>query len=72
MKLQELGLKSKPQTKYFEGGYVSFSTMDGVLRYKITQVTKTNQTVIDSGYVIDSDHFETLLTMKSIKEWLEA
>ena len=38
MKLAELGLKTKPATKYVENGYISFSTQNKNLFHVIHQV----------------------------------
>lgn len=68
MKLVELGLKTKPETKYFAGGYISFQTTNHVLSYKITRVTKTNLATIDGGLVRDKGHLDILLGVKTISE----
>ena len=68
MKLVELGLKTKPSTKYVQGGYVSFFTTNKNLGYKITKVTKTNQMLIDGGSINSKEQLTELLTLKSITE----
>lgn len=68
MKLADLGLKTKPETKYFAGGYVSFSTSDGHLDYRIYRVTKTNQSILDAGSVLSKDQFDELMAIKTVSD----
>ena len=70
MNLADLGLKTKPATKYFDGGYISFSTTNHELSYNVTRVTKTNQATIDGGTVRDQGHLKLLLGVKTISEVL--
>ena len=72
MKLSELGLKTKPSTKYFDGGYIAFSTQNKDLYYKIVRVTKTNQATLDSGMIRSKAEFDVLMRIKTIKEVVEA
>lgn len=71
MKIAELGLKTKPETKYVAGGYISFQTINHVLSYKITRVTKTNLATIDGGLVRDKGHLDLLLKCKTVKEVIQ-
>lgn len=64
MKLAELGLKTKPETKYFAGGYVSFSTSEKELFYEIHVVGRTYQGLIGNGKVKDREHLDALLLIK--------
>ena len=68
MKLAELGLKTKPETKYVAGGYISFFTEDKHLGYKIYKVSKTNQALLDGGSINSKDQLTELLTLKSISD----
>lgn len=68
MKLQELGLKTKPATKYFDGGWVSFFTENKSLGYKIYKMSKTNQALIDGGSVLSKDQFDELMSIKTISD----
>lgn len=73
MKLSELGLKSKPQTKYFEGGYVAFSTVEGELYYQIFATGKAYQGKIEEGKVISKEHYNLIMSFKKpidvVKRW---
>lgn len=71
MKLAELGLKTKPATKYFEGGYVKFSTQAGHLFFTINSVTKTNQGSLIGGIVKSQEQLKQLLSAKHITQVLE-
>ena len=64
MKLAELGLKTKPETKYFAGGYVSFQTSNGELSFEIYAVGKAFQGRIAEGEVVSKDHFDALMSIK--------
>ena len=73
MKLSELGLKTKPATHYFEFGWVSFSTDNKELYYEVVAMTKGRKTTLDGGLVLNKEHLEQLLAIKSLKEcttWL--
>ncbi len=74
MKLQELGLKSKPQTKYFDGGYVSFSTIDKVLWFKVTVLDKDRKPFLfsDDEVVRSKEHLKLLLSIKHRDEVIQA
>lgn len=71
MKLQELGLKQKPQTKYFEGGYVSFSTVGNELFYEVTSVKKEHKGSVDTGTILNKDQLDRLLSTKIITELVQ-
>ena len=68
MKLAELGLKQKPETKYVAGGYISFSTSNKELHYEIHSVTKEFNGICLSRDVRDGDHLNHLLASKSVNE----
>lgn len=68
MKLAELGLKTKPATKCFEHGYISFSTANKELFYQIWMQTKTRKGSLESGRVRDQEHLKQLLALKTLKE----
>ena len=70
MKLQELGLKNKPMTHYFDHGYVKFKTESKTLFYKIVLLTDDKNMVLFSNYdvVKDSEHLKALLSIKSRSE----
>lgn len=68
MKLSDLGLKQKPETKYFAGGYISFSTENKSLDYRIYKVSKTSQALIDCGGVLSKDQFDELISIKTISD----
>lgn len=72
MKLQELGLKSKPQTKYFTHGYVSFQTSDDELFYEVEHVSLQSKGTIDGGKVMNKEHFDMLMNVKTIEEFIQA
>lgn len=72
MKLSELGLKQKPQTKYFEGGYVAFAVREGKLQYKIVFASKNYTGTLFTSYVLNKEHLERLLSFKVIDEALQA
>ena len=71
MKLADLGLKTKPATKYVEGGFISFRTENKELFYKIVVVTKTKRWTLDVGVVADKSHLDVLLGGKTIKQYME-
>ena len=68
MKLAELGLKTKPATKYVQGGYVSFSTSGKELFYKTIHVTKTNQSTLSGGMIKTKTQLDQILKAKTIQE----
>lgn len=72
MKIGTPELKTKPATKYFEHGYVSFHTENKELFYKVYRVTKTNQALIEKGKIIDENHLKALLALKSIDGFVRA
>lgn len=73
MKIGTPELKTKPATKYFDGGYVRFFTVDRELFYEVFSVTKTTLSSLDGGKVLNKEHLDQLLSIKSLKEcttWL--
>lgn len=73
MNLNELGLKTKPATHYFEFGWVSFSTDNKELYYEVVGMTKGKKVTLDGGLVLNREHFDQLMGIKSLKEctsWL--
>lgn len=71
MSFQELGITTKPQTKYFDGGYVSFSSLGKTLYYRLTLVSKTKQFLLIGGVVRNKEYFEKLLAIKTSKDAVE-
>ena len=72
MKLTELGLKTKPATKYVENGYISFSTQNKNLFHEIHQVTKTINGVLYRGEIRSKDYLDALLKSKTMKDVINA
>ena len=68
MKLAELGLKTKPATKYFEHGYVKFYTVNKNLFFEIHEVTKAWSGSISAGEVKDIQHLNNLLAIKTVQQ----
>ena len=71
MKIGTPELKVKPATKYFDGGYISFKTVNKELSYKITGITKTRQFSICSDKVKDFQQLKDLLAIKNVKQAIE-
>jgi hypothetical protein len=64
MKLQELGLKTKPENKVFPHGTVVFSTVEKELFYQISfWQTKSLKVITQPLPVIDKNHFTQLMNM---------
>lgn len=68
MKIGTPELKTKPATKYFEGGYISFKTQDKELFYKVVRVTKTRQGTLISGKVENEEELKALLAVKTLTD----
>ena len=70
MKLAELGLKTKPATKYFDGGYYKFKTVSKVLYYQIVIFDQRRNPFLFSDWneVKDFQHLKDILATKSINE----
>lgn len=72
MKLQELGLKTKPETKYFANGYVSFSTSQGDLHFEIVvwsgDKSRATHSPIKSGSVDSKEQLDNLMKITSVYE----
>jgi hypothetical protein len=72
MKLQELGLKAKPETKYFAGGYISFLTSNKELSFEITFFpTKNDMCIIAKDKIKSKEHFESIMSIKNQKQAVE-
>lgn len=71
MKLQELGLKTKPETKYFAHGYISFSMRGEDLWYQISFYKNkwTPKAETTWGKVKHKEHLKQLksLTAKEVQ-----
>lgn len=74
MKLAELGLKTKPATKYFDGGYVKFSTLEKELYYGIVIYDNNRNPFVLQNFekVNDSIKLHCLLNIKTKNQVLEA
>lgn len=70
MKLADLGLKTKPATKYISGGYIKFYTSNGQLCYFVYHVTKTSSGSIYGDRIRDKQTLDDLLNMKSITQFV--
>jgi len=70
MKIGTTELKTKPATKYFDHGYISFSTVNKELFYKVTcfESSRNQFTLINKSPVKDVQQLEQLLKTKTIKE----
>lgn len=69
MKLSELGLKSKPQTKTFTHGYVKYAVRNGELQYAIIFFKKkfSPRTEIKSGMVRSKEHLDQLMKLDAVE-----
>lgn len=73
MKIGTPELKTKPATKYFDGGYVKFSTDNKELSYQIwIYKDKTLLMKLEDGKVKDQEHLTKLLTIKTKTELITA
>lgn len=68
MKIGTPELKTKPATKYFDGGYIRFYTVDKTLWYAIHRVTKTSNQSLSGGTVTNDVHLKQLLAIKNLSE----
>lgn len=74
MNLQDLGLKNKPETKYFSHGHISFSTVNKNLFYSITvwSLDKSMQSkIVENKEVKDITHLNDILAIKSVAQAVE-
>lgn len=74
MKLTELGLKTKPSTKYFDHGQINFKTENKNLFYSILvwSLDKSMRTtIIDNKEVKDITHLNDILAIKSVAQAVE-
>lgn len=69
MKLTDLGLKTKPATKYFDHGYIKFRTENKELFDEIWIMdNQRNPSLLSSGRVRDIEHLKSILAIKSRDE----
>ena len=68
MKLVELGLKTKPATKYFDGGYYKFLTVNGELWYEVHYVKKSGTGLCWSDRVKDNEQLGQMMKVKTMQE----
>lgn len=71
MKLADLGLKTKPTTKNFDHGYISFKTENKNLFYLITifDEKKDFSKLTNEWHLVESkEHFNQLMSIKTRKE----
>jgi len=68
MKLSKLGLKTKPETKYFAGGFVAFTTSNGELWYEVHYVKKEGTGLAWSDKVKSKEVLDQLLKLKTMNE----
>ena len=62
---------AKPQTKYFDGGYIQFRTREGQLFYRVVFSTKQTQFPFNQWTkVIDENYLKQLLAVKTRDELL--
>lgn len=72
MKLQDLGLKTKPATKYFAGGYFKFRTYLGELSYELMLFpTKNDMCTIAKDKIKSKDQFKEFMSVKTSKQAIE-
>ena len=74
MRIEDLGLKSKPQTKYFDHGEISFNTINKNLFYtiKVWSMDKSiRSTIIDHKEVKDVTHLNDILAIESVAQAVE-
>lgn len=73
MKIGTPELKTKPATKYFDGGYIRFFTVNKELSYQIwVWKDKTLLMMMVSGKVKDKDHLDYLMKIKTKAELITA
>lgn len=66
MNLEQLGLKTKPQTKYFDHGHISFKTENKNLFYSVIvwSLDKSIRTkIVDNKEVKDITHLNDILAI---------
>jgi hypothetical protein len=71
MKLADLGLKTKPSTKYFSGGYVAFSVRNNELLYKLFIVHLNRMFDVMGGKITSKEELNKLLTLKTKDDLME-
>lgn len=72
MKLADLGLKTKPATKYFPGGWVAFKTDNQNLFFEIKAVGKTFLGKLTEWEPVKSkDQLDSLLSIKKMEDTME-
>ena len=62
------GLKQKPLNHYFETGVIKFSIREHLMYFKISMITKTNNSLLITGHVQSKQHLEKLLSIKHLNE----
>lgn len=67
MNLNELCLKNKPSTKYFDHGWISFSTTDKELYYAICiwSADKTHLSIYAQGSILSKEQLDGFLSAKT-------
>lgn len=70
MKLAELGLKTKPATKYFDHGYVKFKTENKELFSRLTIYDKNRNAFEPYPWMIvqSKEELNNLLAIKTVRE----
>lgn len=70
MKLSELGLKTKPATKYFDGGFIKFSTVDKELHFAVMIWTVDRRVLCLShqGWIQSNIILDKMLNIKTFDE----
>lgn len=72
MNLSELGLKTKPATKYFAGGYFKFRTYNKDLSYELMLFpTKSLLAAIGKDRVKSIEHIKDIMSAKTSKQAIE-
>ncbi len=74
MKLAELGLKTKPATKYFDHGWVSFSTANKELYYAVClwSADKTTLSIYAQGMIRKQSQYDGMMNAKTFDQVRES
>ena len=62
------GLKQKPLTKYFEGGVIKFSIVEGKLFYTVKVINKGSNSKLFVYEVKSKEQLDQLLSIKTFSE----